>query len=373
MRLKHNVEDAPAKKTWHQRLTDVKSSFANVPRALRMVWQAHHLVFTLTAFVAIMQALLPASQAWAGKLIVDAVVGSISKTQPADGLAGLFGVIQPAAPFLLAEFALIALGSILGQADTLLEHVLHARLSNTINNAIMRKAMSLDLHFFEDAQFYDKLQNARREADFRALNIMTTGFQVIRNVITLVSFAALLLAFSPWLTLLLFGTTVPAFLAQMQFSNLSFKLLSWRAPETRRMNYFEHLLTVDNPAKEVKLFGLGETLLKRYNDLYNKFYQEDTKLARRRSAISVGFGLLSSVTFYFAYAWIIFRTVLATISIGEMTLYLSLCRQAQGLFSGLFYNLNSLYESGLFMSNLFGFLELKPQMLPARIRARFRR
>ena len=355
-------EENDSNRTWQKRLDDIRSSFANVPRALGMVWQAHPLVFTLTAVVAICQALLPAGQAWTGKLIVDAVVNAIGKSRPLDGFAGFALVIQPAAPFLFAEFFLIALGAVLGQADTLLEHILHARLSNTINNAIIRKAMSLDLQYFEDAKFYDKLQNARREADFRALNIMTTGFQVIRNIITLASFAALLIGFSPWLTVLLFGATVPAFLAQMQFSNLNFKLLSWRAPEARRMNYFEYLLTVDNSAKEVKLFGLGDTLLKRYNALFHKFYKEDSLLARRRSLISVGFGLLSSMTFYAAYAWIIYRTVLATITLGDLTLYLSLCRQAQGLFSGLFSNINSLYESGLFMSNLFGFLELQPQI-----------
>ena len=51
--------------------------------------------------------------------------------------------------------------------------------------------------------------------------------------------------------------------------------------------------------------------------------------------------------------------------LGDMTLYLSLCRQAQGLFSGLFYNINSLYESGLFMSNLFGFLVSSKEALEA--------
>ncbi len=349
-------------KSFKQRMSDVRASFTNIPRAFKLVWEAHPPATVLTAIITVLQGLLPALQAWIGKLIVDAVLANLGTATGPINTESVLAALRPTLPYLLAEFGLITLSALLSQAGTLLEHVLHARLSNRINTAIIRKSLSLDLQFFEDPAFYDKLTNARREADWRALSIMNTGFQLARNVITLVSFLVLLLAFSPWMTLLLFGATVPAFLAQMRFSDLSFRMLSWRAPEARRMRYFEHLLTVDNTAKEVKLFGLGEMLLDRYTALFEKFYREDSALARKRSAISVGFGLLSSVTYYLAYGWIVFRTLGSAISLGDMTLLLALCRQAQGVIQGMFQNINALYESGLFMSNLFGFLELTPSM-----------
>jgi ATP-binding cassette subfamily B protein len=129
------------------------------------------------------------------------------------------------------------------------------------------------------------------------------------------------------------------------------------------MSYLEHLLTVDHSAKEIKLFGLGEPLLKRYQEFFWKFYREDTNLARRRSVISVLWGLLASASYYGAYAWIVWRTVSGTITIGDMTFYLTLFRQSQATFQGIFYNTGQLYESGLFLQNLFGFLSLAPQMI----------
>jgi ATP-binding cassette subfamily B protein len=184
----------------------------------------------------------------------------------------------------------------------------------------------------------------------------------VQNAITLASFAVGLLTFSPLVALVLFGATIPAFLAQTHFSRLHFRLLTWRAPESRRMSYLEHLLTVDSTVKEIKLFGLGEPLLQRYQELFWKFYKEDTALARRRSLISMLWGVVASISYYGAYAWIVLRTVAGTITIGDMTFYLTLFRQSQGTFQGLFYNLNQLFEAGLFMENLFGFLDLTPQM-----------
>jgi ATP-binding cassette, subfamily B, bacterial len=343
-------------KTWRERARSWRDAYGNVPGAFRLVWNADKVGTAVMATITVISALLPAAQAWAAALIVDAVVASLGRGDSAQ--AGL----QTALPYLGLEFGLLLLGAILSQVRRLYEHVLNGRLGHTINTDIIRKALSLDLQYFEDAAFYDKLQNARREADFRALGIINGAFLVVQNIITLFSFAALLLAFSPLITLILFGATIPAFIAQSKYSQLYFRLLTWRAPEFRRMQYLEHVLTVDNSVKEVKLFGLGEPLLRRYSDTFWKFFREDTSLARRRSLISLGWGLLATSTYYGAYAFIIYQAVAGAITLGGMTLYLTLFRQSQGTFQGLFDNIARLYENGLFMDNLFGFLRLTPQM-----------
>ncbi len=347
---------APEAQSWAERWQGIRAASGNIPRSLALAWQANRVATVGMAIVTLLAAALPAAQAWVGKLIVDTVVDAINNALPVQ--VGLKATL----PFLLIEFGLITLGTILSQSRSLLDHMLNARLGHTINTAIIRKALALDLHYFEDADFYDKLQNARREADYRALSIINTSFLLVQNVITLASFAVLLLAFSPLITLVLFGATIPAFIAQTRYSSLHFRLLTWRAPEFRRMQYLEYLLTVDNSVKEVKLFGLGEPLLKRYHDMFWKFYREDASLARRRSLVSMFWALVSTASYYGAYAWIVWQTIGGVITLGDMTLYLALFRQSQGTFQGLFDNIGHIYESGLFMGNLFGFLGLVPQM-----------
>jgi ATP-binding cassette, subfamily B, bacterial len=349
-------DSATPRKTWHERIRDARTAFGNVPRAFRLVWDADKRSTIVMALLTLFTAALPAAQAWAGKLIVDSVVDSIGKhVGPRAGL-------MDALPYLALEFALLLASAVVVQLRRLAEHVLDARLSHHINSALVRKALALDLQHFEDADFYDKLQNARRQADFRALGIINGGFLVVQNIITLLSFAAILLAFNPLIALILFGATIPSFMAQSKYSSLYFRLLTRRAPESRRMNYLERVLTVDTAVKEIKLFGLGEPLLQRYNDLFWKFFAEDEQLARRRSLVGLVWGLVASASYYAVYAWIIYAAAGALITLGSMTLYLTLFRQSQGTFQGLFNNINQLYENGLFMDNVFGFLELTPQM-----------
>ncbi len=340
---------------------NLRMMLRNLWRALGIAWRAHAPATIGTGLVTLVAAALPVSQAWVGKHIIDGVAGAASAGVFRE--AGLWAGVQPVLPWLIFELALVTLGSVTAQGRTLFEHVLHARMSHEINTAIMRKALVLDLQFFEDAKFYDKLQNAQREADRRALTILNTTFAALQYVIQLISFAAVLFSFSPFVALLLFGASVPLFIAQNRYSKLSFRLLTWRAPEARRMHYFEHLLTNKDSVKEVKLFGLGELLLRRYDEMFWKFFHEDARLARDRSVTSLFYGLLGSVAYYGSYAWVVWRAVIGVATLGDMTMYLALFRQSQTSFLGLLKQVNDLYESSLFLSNLYDFLELKP-LLP---------
>lgn len=349
-------------KTWlAERRVKVKDSALNIRRAFEIVWQAHPPSALAMAGCTLIGALLPASQAWVGKLIVDAVVNAMNTRVGAE--VG----IQSVLPLLIVEFILLIISAANAQARKLAEHVLHARVNITINSRIIRKALSLDLSHFENAEYYDKLQNARREADFRGLEILNDGFFLIQNLITLLSFAALLLRFSPWLAIILFVATIPAFIAQSSLAELSFRVLSWRAPESRKLQYLEHLLTNSDAVKEVKLFGLGEPLLGRYADLFWKFLREDQAIAQKRSAASFGWGLLATLSYYGAYAWIVYNAVGSTITLGDMTLYLGIFRSSQSTFEAILLGFASLYENGLFMSNLFTFLDLESQMVVASV------
>jgi ATP-binding cassette subfamily B protein len=341
---------------WAERRVKLRDAALNIRRAFALVWDAHRPSALAMLACTLVGSLIPASQAWIGKLIVDTVVNAIN-TQ-----AGAMAGLQAALPYLALEFGLFVMQAANGQARRFAEHVLHARINLSLNSRIIRKALDLDLTHFENAEYYDKLQNARREADWRSLQIVNEGFNLVQSAITLLSFVGLLFLFSPWLAVLLFAATIPAFIAQSKYAELNFRVLSWRAPEARKLYYLEHLLTDYDAVKEVKLFGLGEPLLGRYADLFWKFLREDQTIAQKRSLASLGWGLVATLSYYAAYAWIVWRAVGGEITLGDMTMYLGIARSSQGMFEAIFYGLSDLYENGLFLSNLFAFLALEPQM-----------
>ncbi len=236
------------------------------------------------------------------------------------------------------------------------QSLLRVRLGQTVNLLILEKAQTLSLAQFEDADFYDKLVRARREASIRPLALVTKSLTLLQNLISLVSFAVLLVHFSPWALLLLVVGALPVFLAEARFSGDAFRLFSRRAPETRRQTYLETLLSHEAYIKEVKLFGLAPLLLERYRTTFTKLYAEDRRLTLRRDGWGFVFGLLGTLAFYAAYAWVVLDTVRGRLSLGQMTLYLTLFRQGQAAVSASLTALGGLYEDSLYLSNLYDYL-----------------
>src|SRR5678816_1848907 len=293
-----------------QKWNDIRESFTHTPEAVRLVWQTNPWATSGLGFITVGGALVPAAQAWVGKLIVDGVVATIQVGREPQQIKQIF-------IYLSLELALFLLHTLLTQSRRLIQQLIQLQLANRIRGEIIAKALSLDLAFFEHPDFYDRLQNARRESGYKPVDLINDTFLIVQNTITLISFAVLLLRFSPWLVIILLVTSIPAFIAETRFSEEGFRLLTRRAPETRQINYLSRLLTEDTSAKEIKLFNLGETLLTRYMTLFDKFFREDKALACQRAVAGFSLGLIATLGFYGSYAWIVWRTVQATISLGD--------------------------------------------------------
>ncbi|TLY76001.1 MAG: ABC transporter ATP-binding protein, partial [Gammaproteobacteria bacterium] len=224
---------------------------------------------------------------------------------------------------------------------------------------ILEKALTLELRHFEDSEFYDKLTRARREASTRPLSLVTRTFGLVQNGISLMSYGALLVHFSPWAVAVLLLAGLPAFVAEAKFSGDAFRLFRWRSPETRMQMYLETVLAREDHAKEVKLYGLGPRLLERYRDIFRRLYREDRALTIRRDAWGFGLGLIATLALYGAYAWIAVSTVRKVITLGQMTMYLALFRQGQSAVSAMLSAVGGMYEDNLYLSTLYEYLETK--------------
>ncbi|QSQ22224.1 ABC transporter ATP-binding protein [Pyxidicoccus parkwayensis] len=340
---------SPVPQSLLARLKNTGSLFRQLPGTFRLFWQASPRMAVLLGALTLVAALLPAAIAWVGKLIVDTVVaaskGSVEARSHVYGLVGL-------------EFGLMLGSAVVERGLTLTRELLRANLGNLLNERILQKALELELRHFEDSDTYDKMQNARREASSRPLSLVMQVFSIVRNGITLSTFAALLIALSPWSVAVLMAASVPAFIAEARLAAEGFRLYSWRAPEGRKLNYLEWILTRDNHVKEVKLFGLGPLVLGRYRTLFQKFFTEDRALAFKRMAWGLGLGLLSLAAFYGCYLYVAGRAAGGAISVGDMVLYLSVFRQGQAAFQGILTSIGSMYEDALFMSNLFMYLDI---------------
>ncbi len=314
-----------------------------------MVWSTDRILTIWLAIATLITGILPGVVAYVGKLIVDSVVTAAESGLAADQWRAVMFVAVEGGVLVVLTGAQTALN--IGQS------LLRVLLGQKVNVLILEKALTLDLAHFEDSEFYDKMTRARREASVRPLNFVMRSFTAVRLGLALVTFGGLLLRFSSWVVLALVLAALPVFVSETRFAGEAFQIFKRRAPETRQQVYLETLIAREDFAREVKLYQLGPTMLERYREIFERLYGEGRDLTLRRNLWSYGLELLSSVAFYVAYGWIVVSTIQGRVSLGDMTMYISVFRQGQDSLSLLLTTFSEMYEDNLYLSTLYEFLD----------------
>jgi ATP-binding cassette subfamily B protein len=309
----------------------------------------------------LVSALIPVATLWIARLIIDNIVALVSHR---GGDAALVWRL------LAAEAALAVLSDVVGRAIGLLDSLLGDRFTNTVSLRMMEHAGKLDLVSFEDPVFYDKMERARRQTTGR-LGMLALLAGMCQQFVTLLSLSVGVVWFSPWFLPLLILALVPVFLGETRFAMLSYSLLYRWTPERRQLDYLRLLGASNNSAKEVKIFGLGPHLTERARQLFERFYDENKRLALRKAGTGTLLNLLPTAGYYSAYAIILYRTMSGTLSVGDLTFLTAAFARSRGLMEQIFSTFSNVAEQAMFLEDLFDFFRTepgivsKPNALPA--------
>ena len=345
--------------TWRERL----GALRNLPPFLAMVWGSSRLLTATTVAVRLVRALLPVATLFVGKLIIDEVVHLTHLTARPVGLAGWLGsgLLGRLEALLLAEFALAVASDLLGRIVSLVDGLLSDRVRNDASVRLMEHAATLDLADFEDAAFQDRMDRARMQASGR-MSLMGQLFSQAQDIITVVTFAAGLVVYAPWLIVLLAVALVPSFLGEAHFNALSYALSYMRTPQRRELDYVRQVAASADTAKEVKIFGLSPFLIDRYRTISRDTYSASRRLAQRRAVWGSGFAALGTIAYYAAYAYIAWRAVTGAITIGDLTFLAASFLRLRGLLEGLLTGFSSTAGQALYIDDLFSFFRTEPSI-----------
>jgi ATP-binding cassette subfamily B protein len=258
----------PERLTWRERFAAMRY----VPALLVLVWQTDRLLTFATAVLRVVRAFVPVATLWIGKLIIDEVIRARAATPNWRRLAVLVGI----------ELAIAVGSDALGRASQLVEGLLGDLFTNRMSIRLMEHAATLDLAQFEDPEFYDHLERARRNTTGR-IGLLAQVLSLAQDALTLMTLSAALLAFSVWLFFLLVLATLPAFVGEAHFASLQYSLLFRRTPERRQLDYLRYVGASVETAKEVQIFGLAPWLIGRYRLLSDLFYDENKILSYKRA------------------------------------------------------------------------------------------
>lgn len=347
-------ERRPALQNTDSNLT-LKEKFAalkNLPRFFRLVWQTNHRYTILNAILRLLRSALPVAILYVGKLIIDEVI-MLSKSSTPDH-SFLWKLV-------IAEFALAIISDGLSRAILLVDGLLGDLFSNHTSVKIMEHADTLDLDQFEDSAFYDTLERARQQTVGRTI-LLSQVLTQVQDIITMAFLSAGLMAFNPWLILLLLVAIVPAFLGESYFNDRSYALTRGQTPERRELDYMRYLGASDETAKEVKLFRLSKFLVDRFKTLSNKFYDDNKKLSTKRAAWGTIFALLGSAGYYAAYIVMIMKTVDGALTIGTLTFLAGSFRQLRSLLENILSRFTSVSQGAIYLRDFFEFFEIQPKI-----------
>ncbi len=291
-------------------LKDRFKALRYLPLLFQLIWATSPGMIVANLLLRLARAAVPLTMLYIGKFIINEVV-RLTQTGGERDLTYLWALVA-------AEFGTALLSDLLRRGIALLDSLLGDLFSIHTSLRVMEHAAGLDLERFEDSTFYDKFERARQQTSGRIL-LMSQALGQIQDSVTMGLLAVGLVAFSPWLLLLLLVALVPAFLGEAHFNGQTYSFMYQWTPERRELEYLRYTGASDDTAKEVQVFGLSGFLTERYQALAERFYQANRALSVRRAGWGSVFAMVGSAGYYAAYGIIILRTVHGQLSLGDFT------------------------------------------------------
>jgi ATP-binding cassette subfamily B protein len=335
----------------------------NIPPFLREIWGTSKPLTLASMGLRLVRALMPIVTLYIGKLIIDEAVRLVGVGIGFSDLASAWhgGALDHLALLLGAEFALAIASDLFGRLVSYCDGLLSELFTNATSIRLMEHAATLDLEDFEDPDLQDKLDRARRQTMGR-MGLMSQLFGQAQDAITVVSFAAGLLVYAPWLILLLAIALIPAFVGEAHFNALNYTLNFAWTPERRQLEYLRQMGASVETAKEVKIFNLNRFFIARFKLLSDRFYLANKSLAGKRAFWGTLLAALGTLGYYVAYAYIAWRTVRGDFTIGDLTFLAGSFRRLRQLLEGLLVGFSQVAGQALYLDDLYSFFEIAPEI-----------
>jgi ATP-binding cassette subfamily B protein len=323
----------------------------NLPTLLRLIWATSRPLTLANIALRLVRAAAPLILLYLGKLIINEILVLIGADRGRD-FTRLWTLVG-------AEFVAVVASDLLGRSIALIDSLLGDLFANATSIRLMTHAASLDLFHFEDSTFYDKLERARQQTTGRTI-LMAQMLGQMQDAVTMGFLGVGLIAFNPWLIILLVVALVPAFLGEAHFNARSYSFMRKWTPERRELDTLRYAGASDETAKEVKIFGLSGFLTERYRELAERYFVSNRTIAVRRAFWGSLLGMIGNAGYYAAYVVIVLNTVRGQLTLGDLTFLAGSFAKLRSLLQDILLRFSTMAEGALYLGDLFDFFELQP-------------
>jgi len=334
--------------------------FSRMGYVCRLVWKTGPWILFCMLFFAILQGLMPV----VASKISEAVLNELQTQYGLFG--GSFAAFFGTSVFvlLIVMFSYNILHSIINTLKNTVTRIAGELVVRTVKLEIMNKAKTLDLCSFDLPAFYEKLENANREAGMRPIQILSSTFAVVSAAITLTSYIIILAAELWWAALVMVLVSVPSAIINFHYRRKHFQYMRRRSKDRRQMSYYSDLMVNKDMVKEIRMFGLSETFIGRYKATFDRYYAGIRALILKEDMWHVIIAVVSSIVNCGFFAWFAYGVVTGRYQVGTYTLYAGALSQISAEVGALITISATIYEGTLFIDNLTSFLKEKPTVVP---------
>jgi ATP-binding cassette subfamily B protein len=337
-------------------LAELRGSLSRLvywPRTFGLIWAAASKWMILGVALLVLQGVLPLAAVYLTKLLVDSLV-----------LAGKAGAawsdVRPSLGFLTLLIGVMILTEVLQSASELVRTAQSELVQDYIKGLVHQQSGTMDLSVHETSEYQDRLDRARSEAASRPLALLENAGSLLQNGLTLLAMAAVLAPFGLTLPLILLASTLPAFAVVLLYDRRYHNWWLKRTSERRWAQYYDLLLTHSSTASELRLFGLVNYFQSSYQRIRSLLRNERLRHTMLQSRAKLGASMLAQLVAGGALAWMAWRALQGSITLGDLALFYQAFNRGQGLLRSLLGNIGHIYSNSLFLENLFTFLDMRP-------------
>jgi ATP-binding cassette, subfamily B, bacterial len=336
-------------------VSQVRGFFSDIAFLLNLAWKEHKPLVVGLGTVRTVGAVIPSIQVYVGKLIVDQLVYLIQDRTP----QALYDVLF----FVGIEIGLLVLSQVLMSITAVLEDVLGEGFPFTILGRILRHTSTLDLSYFENPVFRDKIEAVDREMTWRAKGMLTIIYNLGSEVISLIAFGVVLLKLDWIFVAILAGTMIPVILIEFRQSILTYQWQTSWSRWWRHAWYYRWVLAAYDYLQEFRIFRLSPLFINRYLHIGGHYISAYRSYSLRMQNLHFLKNMLANVLGYYSGLLILlFRALSKQITIGDVTMYMSAYRASLGSLSALVKTIADIYGNHLFIQDLRGILLYQPRI-----------
>lgn len=323
-----------------------------------IIWQTGHWILFLMTFLALFNGLTPVIGALLSKEIINEL--QAANTPVSEFFHSRIFML------LIYLFIYRVLKRLALTAGTAVDSLSGELVIKQIKLRIMNKSHELDLQYFDLPEFYEKLENANREAGMRPIQVITKTFTAASTLIELISYIAVM-ATAPGFGLAAFiimAVSLPSAIISFIYRKRNFNYKRRRSKDRREMNYYSDVLVNKDIVKEVRIFGLTDFFADKFKKVFGEYFKGLRTLILSESLWQIALGIVSVIVNLFFCGIVALRVLSGEIMLGDYTLYTGAIMSIATCIATLISTSAGVYEGTLFIDNLMYFMNKSPGIVP---------